>query len=97
MKTIEQLAREYAGDMLKYHSERFTAIKDYVCDLIADAYVQGWIDRDTKDDKPESLDEFLDISPDCAYFDRGYCRKALPDIICERSKCVAFIKRKDQC
>lgn len=58
MSNLQEQAFSYAEDRLKHYPD-ITIWKVDVRNLIADAYEQGWVDRDTKDMKPESESEFF--------------------------------------
>lgn len=47
-KTLDQLAREYAEETVKYYPNPMI-FKAIVRTLIEEAYEQGWVDRDTRD------------------------------------------------
>lgn len=59
-KSLEQLAMEYAADRLKHYSMPRILIED-VRLLIADAYEQGWADRDTQylENEPEKVNNTI--------------------------------------
>lgn len=94
MTQLQAQATAYAADIC-YHLRLSDVDYDLVLNLVRDAYEQGWVDCDTKGEVPESQDEYFDQSSDCRWFNEGYCSKALPGTDCERSKCVAYLKRVD--
>lgn len=56
MDKLEKRASEYAEHTLDtWKKEKAIGIKR----LIAEAYEQGWVDRDTRDMKPEAEEAFL--------------------------------------
>lgn len=59
MTLIEQQANEYAEERLKSYPSVFGMLKCDISKVIAEAYEQGWVDRDTRDMKPETEEEFL--------------------------------------
>lgn len=95
MTDLQQQARGYADTTLK----RYQGISLWKVDahrLIAQAYIQGYVDCDTRDMKFETKEEYLDCAPDCAYFGKdGECLHLLPDIApCQRAKCLTYIKKE---
>jgi len=93
MTDLQKQAEEYAKDALKRYNN-ITIWKVDVFRLIAEAYEQGWVDCDTKDDKPETLAELLNEAPDCRYFSEGYCNKGLAGTFCEREGCAAYCPKE---
>jgi len=90
---LQAQAKAYAKDILNNSdSETFSRQEMYYA--LCDAYEQGWVDCDTKDEKPETLEEFLNEAPDCRYFSEGYCAKGLPGTFCEREGCVAYYPKE---
>lgn len=58
MRDLQTQAREYAGQKIA----RIGSVSMWTCDaykMIAEAYEQGWVDRDTRDMKPETQDEIF--------------------------------------
>lgn len=79
--------REFSGDIFSredmYHAYR-------------DAYEQGWVDCETENERPKTLDEVLSVASDCRYFiGARYCSKGLPGTFCEREGCVAYYPKDD--
>ncbi|MCM1490797.1 MAG: hypothetical protein NC095_08225 [Muribaculum sp.] len=57
MDDLQTQARKYAEHLMGVVA--YCLDKEAITDLLADAYEQGWVDRDTRDMKPETQDEFL--------------------------------------
>ncbi len=93
MTYLQYQAKQYAVSVLNNSdSETFTRQELYYA--LADAYEQGYIDCDTKNDKPEAQDEYFNDAPDCKYFDEGYCRINLPGLRCGRKGCMAYYPKE---
>lgn len=58
MTDLEHQAREYAKNTMN-HYPPCGNWKIPIKELIADAYIQGWVDRDTRDMKFEDEEEFF--------------------------------------
>lgn len=58
MNPLIQQAKDYAKCIMS--SVPYVHNKDTITDLIAGAYEQGWIDRDTRDIKFETEKEFFE-------------------------------------
>ncbi|MCM1225135.1 MAG: hypothetical protein NC548_62860, partial [Lachnospiraceae bacterium] len=57
--TLEQQAADYAEHLLADYPSVFGMMKKDIGKFIAKAYAQGWVDRDTRDLKPETKEEFF--------------------------------------
>ena len=56
-KSLEEKARDYADVRLKPYNA--TLLKAEAKALVSEAYEQGWVDRDTRDMKFETEEEFF--------------------------------------
>jgi len=95
MTYLRKRAEDYAKDAILRLREYLITTEDKVEEAIVDAYEQGYIESDTKDDKPETLAELLNEAPDCRYFREGYCSKDVNDIFCFKEDCAAYCPKED--
>ena len=101
MTDLERQASEYANDRMAHYPD-VRILRFDVRALVEEAYEQGWVDRDTRDMKPETSEEFFGedkyvLAEDCQWYDRAICRKGLPNITgCNLRGCVCYTPKNEK-